>query len=393
LLERGRLADLYLATQRELSSLLFQAGDADGAVEAAHHAVAADPLSEEARFDLVPLYACTDRPAEALCQYRELEKMLRDELGAEPSVAIRQFALRLAAAAPAPPRTDAVPRHPRTPSRVAPRPAGPAASELLPPARPSLPLTLTRFFGREAELARLCGMLALPPAALETPGPQNGDGELGRPEDGEDRSDPSPSPSHSPPLRDLCVPIAAGGEFPRLITLTGPGGSGKTRLAIEAARRLSHALGVAVWFVPLADRTDPAQIPEALAETLRLPRSPDVDLIEQVAGVLAQQPSLLILDNMEHLLNGGGEIVGRLLEGAPALTCLVTSRQRLDLDGERELPVLPLPVPGAVDSGQWLVGRFGPADAAPLTTNHYPLITIPSVALFVDRAQAVRPDF
>ena len=115
--------------------------------------------------------------------------------------------------------------------------------------------------------------------------------------------------------------------------------------AIEAARQLSPAFPNAVWFVSLADVEDPALVADAVADGLRLARSSEVDRIEQIAMLVGRQAFLLILDNLEHLLEAGRELVRQLLHRAPWLVCLVTSRQPLSLEGEREIPVLPLAVP------------------------------------------------
>ena len=140
----------------------------------------------------------------------------------------------------------------------------------------------------------------------------------------------------------------------RLVTLTGAGGSGKSRLALEVGRRLLPAFQGACWFVPLAEIADPRLVPDAILGALRLARSPSGDPIRLVAQALGGQPSLLILDNFEQLLrtpssDSGDEsavgIVRRLLELAPSVQCLVTSRRLLGLAGEREFGVAPLPVP------------------------------------------------
>src|SRR5262249_30788067 len=115
---------------------------------------------------------------------------------------------------------------------------------------------------------------------------------------------------------------------------------------------------------------------------------------EQLVAVLEAQPTLLLLDCFEHLLPDGARVVRTLLEQVETLTVVVTSRQRLGLTGERELPVRPLPVP--VD-GRWLMvdGPAKTGSSDPSTISHQPsaLTQCPSVALFVDRAQAVRSDF
>lgn len=266
--------------------------------------------------------------------------------------------------------------HPEMPRREFPPP------NALPAYDGYLPLQLTRFFGREAEIDRLCSMLNSPPASLETQRAQ-------RESVGDDQR-------FSASLRDLCVTSETSGDSSdprrsRLVTLTGPGGSGKTRLALEVADRLRTAFHGAVWFVPLQDLTDARLIPDKLLDVLRLPRSPQIEPIEQAVAFLSRQPSLLLLDNFEHLVTEGAALVQTLLEQGPTLTCLVTSRQRLNLAGEQEFPVAPLPVP--VANRQYSVASKGTDDPSELATDYWRLATVPSVALFLDRAQAVRPDF
>jgi len=160
----------------------------------------------------------------------------------------------------------------------------------------------------------------------------------------------------------------------RLVTLTGPAGSGKTRLAIEVARELRDAFNGAVGSVQLQDVSDRAGILRALGSAAGKPRSPGMDPIDHLLDAVADQPTLLVVDNAEHVLDDAAEIIRCLLERAPTLTCLVTSRRRLQLSGETEFRVPPLPVPTRNASA---------AD----------LMMSPSVQLFVDRAQRARPDF
>jgi predicted ATPase/DNA-binding SARP family transcriptional activator len=184
-------------------------------------------------------------------------------------------------------------------------------------------------------------------------------------------------------------------EQTRLVTLTGSGGTGKSRLALELASHLSERFSGAVWFVPLADLVDARLVVDAVQKALcpgtgprrwdggkpspsqdapPPSRSPAVEPLEQVVEMLSQQPSLLVLDNFEHLVEEGAALVQTLLERAPLLKCLVTSRQRLDLSGEREFVVPPLQTPAGGDA---------PAQ----------LGLCESVRLFIDRAQAVKSDF
>lgn len=173
-------------------------------------------------------------------------------------------------------------------------------------------------------------------------------------------------------------------ESTRLTTLTGPGGSGKTRMSIELGRRLQEAYTGAVWFVALQDVHDPNAILDTLRSVLELPQSQGSSPLEQITKHLGGQSCLLVLDNMEQLLPAGADTVKQLLNAVPGLKCIITSRHRLNLQGEREFPVSPLPVPESESRAK----RFKSSDP-----KSAPLHTYPSVQLFVDRAQAVVPDF
>jgi predicted ATPase/DNA-binding NarL/FixJ family response regulator/transcriptional regulator with XRE-family HTH domain len=160
----------------------------------------------------------------------------------------------------------------------------------------------------------------------------------------------------------------------RLVTLTGPGGSGKTRLAVEVARSLARAYPDGVFFVDLAPLTDPELVPAAVAAAVGVPERRTSSLRETLAFVLGEKRLLLVLDNFEHLL-AAAEFVAFLLQAGPDLSLLVTSRAPLRVRGEREYPLSPLPLPPARHD-----------TASVLATN-------PAVTLFVARAQDVRPDF
>jgi non-specific serine/threonine protein kinase len=160
----------------------------------------------------------------------------------------------------------------------------------------------------------------------------------------------------------------------RLLTLTGPGGTGKTRLALELARLVAprHADGAHV--VPLAPVNGAELVPTAVAQSLGLREGGAQHPAEQVARALAGREMLLVLDNFEHVLEAA-PFVAALLAAAPRLTVLVTSREPLRVRGEQELPVPPLGVPAAHAADARAVGA---AEA---------------VRLFVQRARAGRPDF
>jgi predicted ATPase len=161
----------------------------------------------------------------------------------------------------------------------------------------------------------------------------------------------------------------------RLVTFVGSGGSGKTRLSVEAARALVEMFSGGVFFVSLAGLKDPSLVTSQITSTLGAPERKDVRLLQSLKDYLEIKRILLVLDNFEQVISAA-EIVAELLEGCPLLKILATSRSPLRVSGEHEFPVLPLPIPKLK----------GPASVNSL-------LEIPSVALFVQRAQKVRPGF
>jgi class 3 adenylate cyclase len=175
-----------------------------------------------------------------------------------------------------------------------------------------------------------------------------------------------------------------------LLTLTGPGGTGKTRLALQAAAEVLDAAGPdgarsggpfpdGAWLVELAPLADPGLVPAAVAQALGVReatgRPPEAALRDH----LRDRRLLLVLDNCEHLLPGAAPAVAALLGAGPGVTVLATSREPLRVAGEHEHPVPPLALPPRPDPAR-------PPDPAALS--HYE-----AVALFIERAVAARPDF
>jgi predicted ATPase/DNA-binding NarL/FixJ family response regulator len=161
----------------------------------------------------------------------------------------------------------------------------------------------------------------------------------------------------------------------RLVTLTGPPGIGKTRLALACASAHAERGGYAPVFVDLAPVRDPALVMVELAQAVDVEPRGGTDLTGQLAAALGHEQRLVILDNCEHLL-GAAPDIGRVLAACPRLQVLATSRERLRLSAEQEFPVPPLAMPA-------------PADAADLIS----LAANPSVALLLDRARRTNPSF
>lgn len=355
--EAERLEERRVAALDALADDLEALGRYDEAAAVTRQRLAADPYAEAAQVGLIRRQVRAGRPAAARKASQEFERLFQEEFGAGPDAETRR-AIREILAQPARPPAEA------PPPQASPAPVKPGARDS-PEDGPedtagakgvarkdALPFWLNSFFGREPEMAQLAALLL--------------------------------------PSKEGATGIGSYERPARLLTLSGPGGAGKTRLAAEFGRRASERFGHWCGFVPLDDLSGPDQIPARIAQSLRLTPSPTTPPLEQVVSFLvgregpAASPALLILDNLEHLLGPDGGpappaagIVRTLLGATTGLVVLCTSRRPLGIGGERLLPLGPLPVPEAADPA---------ADLAELAG-------IPSVRLYVDRAQAVRPDF
>src|SRR6266568_2648258 len=160
-----------------------------------------------------------------------------------------------------------------------------------------------------------------------------------------------------------------------LVTLTGPGGVGKTRLALQVAADLAPQFTDGVAFISLAALKDPTLVVPTVARALGVSQTGDDSLDERLLAYLRPRQLLLLLDNTEQLLSAA-PLATRLLDAAPKLTLLVTSREPLRVRDERVVPVLPLALPDA--------------ESLPDLDR---LSQVPAVALFVERVREVKPDF
>ena len=161
----------------------------------------------------------------------------------------------------------------------------------------------------------------------------------------------------------------------RLVTLTGPGGVGKTRLAVAAGERLRDRFGAGMVFVPLEAVTDPGLVLAAVGRAAGADLARTGSPVQALAETFGDGAWLLILDNLEQVVQVARDL-GELLARCPGLAMLATSRTVLGLRAEREYPVPPLPLP-----------------AGPGTASVAEVAASPAAALFVDRARAVRPGF
>jgi predicted ATPase len=162
----------------------------------------------------------------------------------------------------------------------------------------------------------------------------------------------------------------------RLLTLTGVGGSGKTRLALEVARDLIEAYPDGVWLVELAPLSEDVLVPKAVAEAVGVLERPAEPLTDSLAEVLGSRQLLLVVDNCEHLIGAAAGLADKLLDSCPRVRILATSREALGVEGEARWPVPSLSAPeiGRAPSSKELGGYE-------------------SVRLFVERARGRDPAF
>jgi predicted ATPase/DNA-binding SARP family transcriptional activator/tetratricopeptide (TPR) repeat protein len=326
-LEERRLGALEDRVDADLSS-----GGDDRLVAELDELVTAHPLRERLCGQLMRALSRAGRQADALAAYQRLRARLAEELGIDPSKELQAVHVAVLRGETAPPPMVAA--SPTDWDRGGePRERPPAeAAALAPPmrVRTNLRAQITSFVGRAEDIARITAVLA----------------------------------------------------GARLVTLTGAGGAGKTRLASEAAARLLDRMPDGVWLVELGSVVDPVDLPQAVlslfgARELGLLAplgATAVPPLERLVEAVGGKRLLLVLDNCEHLVAAVAALVDRLLARCPALRVLATSREPLGLTGEVLHPVGPLAMPQ---------GDVTPGEA----------LRYPAVRLFADRGAAARPGF
>ncbi|AVT35471.1 BTAD domain-containing putative transcriptional regulator [Plantactinospora sp. BB1] len=361
-----RLDELRLAAVEDRVAAELDLAGAGPSVAELRELVAAYPLRERLRGQLIRALHAAGRRAEALATFEEARQLLAAELGTDPSPELAALHVAVLRDDPA-----LLPAGTRRPGPARPGPAGPAVE----PASPA---------GVAAGPAADHGRSAVPPASVDGEpatvdrGPARVDGELAA-IDGELAGAAVGLPGQLSSFVGREEELARVGKLlgeGRLVTLHGPGGAGKTRLAIEAAGRQSGEVSL----VELAAVTAGADIASAVLAALNLrdaalraqggPR----DAADRLVTALADRSLLLVLDNCEHLVADVARLVARLLGACPTVRVLATSREPLGLTGEALCPVSGLPLPPAETA----------AEAAP---------GYPAVRLFVERAADVSPGF
>ncbi|MET8509526.1 BTAD domain-containing putative transcriptional regulator [Streptomyces sp. NPDC004787] len=338
----ARFEELRLAAVEDHAEARFALGQAAELLAELHELTATHPLRERAAGLLMRALHASGSPAEALAAYERLRAALAEELGAVPSAELRRIHAEVLTDGERAGRSAAGPA--RTADRtVSPYGTGPGAGGPVgavpefagsrararaaeTPARAGLPSPLTRFVGRDAELRRVADS-----------------------------------------LRDA-----------RLVTLYGPGGVGKTRLATEFASRVDPETADPVCLVELGGLMDGAGLADTVARALGLPGTPLLEQsqagrsrFDRLTGFLAPRRALLVLDNCEHLIAEVARFAADLLAACPRLLLLATSREPLMINGESLCRVGPLHLP--------------PSEAEAERST--------AVQLFCDRAALVSPGF
>ncbi len=313
--ERERLRQVFVSAIQKLIDLLEKQHDFAGAISHINFLLKLDPLDEATYQAAMRLHALRGDQAGVVRSFEICTAVLRQELNVEPGSATREIFQSLL------------------------RMKDPAIVAIPVPAlNHNLSFSFTSFIGREREIRDIKNILF-------------------------------PAPSSEP--------ISEGGEQPigvnRLVTLSGVGGSGKTRMALQVAFECLPECIAGVWWVSLAPLVDPALVARAVASVFGVQEQADRSLIETLSGALGSRQLLLVLDNCEHLVGECARIAAHLLSACPNLKILATSRELLGMSGETVYPVPALSLPSGLAPDQ--------------------IDGTEAVRLFVERASLTLPTF
>jgi non-specific serine/threonine protein kinase len=325
-LERHRREQQYLEALEALAEIEVQSGRVSWGVLHLRTCIGIDPLREGAQRALMAALADHGDYTGALQVYRAFRILVHELLQASPAAETTTLYERIRARA----RQDVVsPMALPSPESAASSRAAPA--ETPDPAQPrrdlqihNLPIQHTRFIGREPEIAQVKNLLS----------------------------------------------------GTKLLTLTGSGGCGKTRLALQVAAEAAVAYPDGVWLVELASQAEPTLVPEAVASVLSVKTKWYSTVMHALLARLTTARQLLVLDNCEHLLSACADLASAVLAACPGVTILATSRERLSVAGEQNYRVPSLSLPEVMQ---------------PLTTET--AHRYEAVRLFLDRARLINPGF
>ena len=314
--ERNRLDEVRQRAFEVLVDARLALGDEMGAIDVLERCITEWPLRERFRAQhMLALYRCGRHP-EALRAYRRFRDELGNELGLEPSPALALLETKIL-------QHDASLDANAAATGRTPEIEASAAAALLSHTTVGMPLPLTTFVGRESDLSDIATVL----------------------------------------------------ESARMVTLIGPGGVGKTRLALRLAETNASGYPDGVWICELSTIREAALAVDAITTALDVQRRQDRSALESLVEVLHARQLLVVFDNCEHLLAPIGEVCETLLRRCPGVRILATSREPLTVDGETVRFVHPLPLPDA-------------SEADPIWS-----MRSPAVGLFVDRAISADPGF
>ncbi|MBX7133016.1 MAG: tetratricopeptide repeat protein [Fimbriimonadaceae bacterium] len=329
LIDRQSREETFLTAAEKAARLALEAGQPKVAISLLKRAVAVDPFRESATRSLMQACAANGDQAAAVLAYRQLRERLLYELNSDPSAETNALLERIRKEARAQAQRTSIPISPVAAVEVETRPAFVLPSEPANHRKGNLPEPLTDIVGREQDMQEVEAHLL----------------------------------------------------SSRLVTLLGPGGIGKTRLSIEVARSLQEDMSGGAWFVDFTPLKDSELVPQLVEHALGVHERQGTTRVQDLVDAIGREPTLLVLDNCEHLIDACADLADALLKGCAGLRILATSREPLGLTGEIAWRVPSLAFPEERRMGQLNRELAGA------------LLQYDAVRLFMSRAQAASPGF